>query len=428
MIRALLQGLKMTFLINALKSFSRTGSGHFSKAAVLSLMMSMAGIQTSSGDTGFQQWISSFERTAKSQGISEQTYRKAFAGVTTPDPSVLKAARYQPEFVKPIWEYLDGAVSDSRVTNGRQKLAQYSEVLQLIEEKTGVDKHVLVAIWGVESSYGAVLDNPNIVKNLFRSLATLAYGDPKRAKFARSQLIAALKIAQRGDIDPSNMTGSWAGAMGHTQFIPTSYLSYSLDYEGDGKVDIWNNPKDALATAASLLARNGWERGKTWGYEVNLPSGFNWQLADEKTRRTLGEWQSLGVTRVGDKAFPRPEDRAFLIAPAGSNGPAFVMLKNFDVIKRYNNATSYALGVGHLADRIAGFGGFAKDWPRRSKPLSRQQAEQLQTLLTRKGFPVGKIDGKIGPATRNAVRAYQRSVGLTPDGYADTLLLNRLQG
>jgi membrane-bound lytic murein transglycosylase B len=280
----------------------------------------------------------------------------------------------------------------------------------------------------MESSYGEVLAEPNIVKPVIRSLATLAYGDEDRRRFGREQLMAALQILQRGDTTAPTCMAAWAGAMGHTQFIPTTYLAHSADYDGDGKVDIWNNPKDALATAASLLARNGWQRGETWGYEVQLPSGFNWKLADEKTERSLASWQSLGVTRAGGNAFPRPDDKAKLIAPAGSNGPAFLMLKNFDVIKRYNNATSYALGVGHLADRIAGGGGFAKDWPRNSKPLSRDQAKQLQTLLNRKGFSVGKIDGKIGPATREAVRAFQSSIGQTPDGYANTALLNRLKG
>jgi membrane-bound lytic murein transglycosylase B len=303
----------------------------------------------------FQNWINDFRAQARSAGIREDIYNKAFSGVTTPDASVLKAAAFQPEFTKPIWEYLDSAVSSSRIENGREKLARYRSELEAIEARSGVDKHILVAIWGMESSYGAVLDNPKIVKNLFRSLATLAYGDRKRARFAREQLIAALKILQRGDTSASNMTGSWAGAMGHTQFIPTSYLAYSADFDGDGRADIWDNPADALATAANLLDRNGWETGKTWGYEVDIPSGFDWRLADERTERPLAEWRRLGVTRTGGRDFPRPEDRAKLIAPAGADGPAFLMLKNFDVIKRYNNATSYAIGVGHLADRLAGF-------------------------------------------------------------------------
>ncbi|MCB1507469.1 MAG: lytic murein transglycosylase [Hyphomicrobiaceae bacterium] len=379
-------------------------------------------------DAGFQRWVRDFRSTALSNGVSGATYDRAFAGVTEPDASVLRAASHQPEFTRAIWDYLDSAVSDTRLTNGRRMLERYRGVLDVIEARYGVDRHIVVAIWGMESSYGAVLDNHDIVKPVIRSLATLAYGDSRRARFGREQLLAALRILERGHTTPDRMTGSWAGAMGHTQFIPTTYLSYAADYEGDGRIDIWDNPADALASTAHYLARSGWVTGHTWGYEVEIPAGFDWRLADESTERSLAEWQRIGLRRTGGRTFPRPEDTAKLIAPAGSGGPVFLMLRNFDVIKRYNNATSYALAVGHLADRLAGYPAFASSWPRSSRPLSRSDTEELQRLLTRRGYDTGGADGRIGPNTRRAIRSYQAAAGLTPDGYADSRLLSRLRG
>ena len=379
-------------------------------------------------DAAFQGWVSQFQAEARGAGISDAVLTAAFSGVTSPDDSVLRAARYQPEFVRPIWEYLDSAVSSSRIENGQAMLRRYATELERIEQATGVSRYIVVAIWGMESSYGAVLENRNIVKPVIRSLATLAYADENRRQFGREQLMAALRILQRGDTSAGQMYGSWAGAMGHTQFIPTTYLAHSADYDGDGRSDIWQNVPDALYSTANYLRASGWVAGHTWGYEVQLPQGFDWRLADEVTERTLAQWQQLGVQRVAGRAFPRPDDRAKLIAPAGAGGPAFLMLRNFDVIKRYNNATSYALAVGHLADRLKGFGGFAGGWPRSLQPLTRAQVEQLQTLLTQRGFNTDGVDGKIGPNTRAAIRSFQASIGVIPDGYASTALLARLGG
>lgn len=394
---------------------------------LLAGLMLIAAIAVSSpAAADFNKWVRDFWPTARANGISEQTYNSAFAGVA-PDPSVIKAASHQAEFVKPIWEYLDSAVSDKRVANGRRMKTQHSRILDAIEAKYGVDRHVLLAIWGMESSYGAVLDNNKIVKPVIRSLATLAYQGGRRSRFGREQLIAALKILERGDITPERMTGSWAGAMGHTQFIPTTFNAYAVDFDGDGRRDIWGNVADALGSTAHYLRRSGWEPGKTWGYEVVLPEGFDYALADRKTRRSLGEWSKFGITRTRGRDFPRPDDQAMLIVPAGANGPAFLMLKNFNAILRYNNATSYAIGVGHLADRIRGGGDFAKAWPRGDTPLTRTQRRELQQMLTSRGFRLGDIDGKIGPKTQAAIRAFQKSQGLVPDGYASLTLLQRLQ-
>ena len=224
-------------------------------------------------DSKFESWVQSFWTQAKRAGISSELYKEAFKGLV-PDPEVLESARKQPEFVTPIWEYLDVRVSDSRIKNGKKKIKEWDELINDIELKYGVDKHIVIAIWGMESAYGVVLDNPKIVKNNIRSLATLAFADRRRSKYARTQLLECLKIVQNGDIELANMTGSWAGAMGHTQFIPTTYQAYAVDFDGDGRRDIWNSIPDALASTASYLKKSGWETGKSWGYEVVLPETF----------------------------------------------------------------------------------------------------------------------------------------------------------
>src|SRR5918998_2184418 len=233
-------------------------------------------------DAGFDAWVRDFWTVAQAEGISRATYESAFRGVS-PDPEVLEKARYQAEFVKPLWEYIASAASEKRVANGREMLAQYRPVLDRSEQAFGVDRHILVAIWGMESSYGEGLSNPKIVKGVIRSLATLAYADPRRGKFGRQQLIATLKILERGDVSLAGLTGSWAGAMGHTQFIPTTYQAYAVDFDGDGRRNMWNGPVDALASAASYLNESGWVGGQSWGYEVVLPPDFDYRLADVET-------------------------------------------------------------------------------------------------------------------------------------------------
>lgn len=409
---------------------ARPGFAGLLVAALAVLLLAIAAPQPASAaaDPGFVNWIKQFWPTAKANGISAETYNAAFAGVDRPDPDVLRLNAKQPEFTKSVGEYLASAVSDARVNEGRRKFAQWKPWLDRIATRFGVEPQILVAIWGVETSYGAVLENPKIVRSVVRSLATLAYAGGPRTDFGRTQLIAALTILQDHDVAPRGLTGSWAGAMGHTQFIPTSFLQYAVDMDGDGKRNIWTSVPDALATAANLLAKNGWRPGETWGYEVELPRGFNLALADEKTWRPISDWAKLGVRRTGARPFPRGTDKAKLILPAGARGPAFLTLVNFDVIKRYNNSTSYAIAVGYLADRIVGVPPFRTPWPIDAHPLSRDQIVKLQQVLTARGFPVGAIDGKIGPGTRDAVRAYQLSAGLPPDGYPTVELLARLGG
>jgi len=372
-------------------------------------------------DEDFSRWLERFRADAAAQGISKKTLDEAFAGVT-PDAAILEAQNNQAEFVKPIWDYLGSAVSEARIRKGREQLQRYAEQFAAIEKRYGVDRHYLAAIWGMETSYGSFMGG----KSVIRSLATLAYTG-ERTGFGRTQLLAALKILENGDIDAANMKGSWAGAMGHTQFIPTTYLEYAVDFTGDGTRDIWRAISDALASTANFLKEKGWNSGETWGYEVVLPEGFDYGLADGQTRRTLAAWSNFGIKRPSGNPFPRPSDRAKLIVPAGASGPAFLMIHNFDVIKRYNNATAYALAVGHLADRLMGFGPIAQSWPTHKKPLARSERKELQQLLADMGFLRGKIDGIIGPNTRAAVRAFQRSRDMVPDGFPTKRLLESMR-
>ena len=375
-------------------------------------------------DKGFQKWINNFYPTAAKAGISQSTYLAAFKGVTEPDPDVLQKAAYQPEFKHAIWDYLDSRVNPYTVGIGQDMLRQHGRTLAAIEKHFGVDRHILLAIWSMESNYGAVFDKPDRLHNVPRALATLAYADKRRSKYARTQLIAALKILERGDVKPAQLTGSWAGAMGHTQFIPTSYLIYAYDADGNGKRDIWNSVPDALATAANLLKKNGWQPGKTWGYEVTAPANGEKYAGKSKS---LAEWQSLGFLRPNGKGFKFGKDRAVLKMPAGPNGPAFLMTKNFFVIKNYNAADSYALGVGTLADQLAGFGGVAQAWPRPAGTLDISQKFELQTRMKTLGYYDGAIDGNFGSGSKAAIQAIQKQLGMEQDGLPSAALLKALQ-
>jgi membrane-bound lytic murein transglycosylase B len=375
-------------------------------------------------DTGFRNWIAGFYDTAAKSGISQATYRKAFAGVTDPDPTVLEKAAYQPEFKSQIWDYMDSRVNPYTVEIGRKMAAKHGATLRALEQKFGVDKNILLAIWSMESNYGAVLAKDDRLHYVPRALATLAYADPKRAKYARAQLIAALKILQNGDVSADGLTGSWAGAMGHTQFIPTSYLLYAVDADGNGRRDIWNSIPDALATSANLLMKNGWEAGRTWGYEVAVPKGGSAQAG--KTH-TLNEWASLGFARPNGKPFKLGGDRAQLKMPAGPNGPGFLMTGNFFTIKRYNASDNYAIAVGLLADQIAGYGGMQQPWPRPEGTLDITQKFELQTRLKVLGYYDGTVDGNFGSGSKAAIAAVQQHFGMNADGEPSMGLLNALR-
>ena len=375
-------------------------------------------------DKDFVNWINNFYPTAAKAGISKSTYLAAFKGVSEPDPDVLEKAAYQPEFKHAIWDYLDSRVNPYTVGIGQDMMRQHARTLSAIEKHFGVDKHILLAIWSMESNYGAVFEKPDRLHSVPRALATLAYADDKRAKYARTQLIAALKILERGDVKPSQLTGSWAGAMGHTQFIPTSYLIYAYDADGNGKRDIWNSIPDALATAANLLKKNGWQPGKTWGYEVTAPANAEKYAGKSKS---LAEWQSLGFLRPNGKGFKFGKDRAVLKMPAGPNGPAFLMTKNFFVIKNYNASDSYAMGVGTLADQLAGYSGVAQAWPRPAGTLDINQKFELQTRMKTLGYYDGAIDGNFGSGSKSAIQAIQKQLGMEQDGLPSAALLKALK-
>ena len=407
----------------AIKVASATGIG-----SVRPVLRPETGVTTTpeptltAGNLGFQRWITGFRGRALNAGIQPAVFDTAFKNVKY-NADVIQKDRNQSEFTKTIWDYLDTAASDTRIRNGKAALRTHRKKLEAIEQRYGVDKEVVVAIWGLESAYGTYRGNIPTID----ALATLAY-DGRRGKFFESQLIAALKILQNGDISARDMTGSWAGAMGHTQFIPTSYLSFAVDFTGDGKRNIWSDdPSDALASTAAYLAKSGWQKGKPWGVEVRLPKGFNYQLASRKILKTPSDWAALGVKDMKGRAVPNSYGKGSILLPAGGSGAAFMIFRNFSAIERYNSADAYVIGVGHLADRIEGGPAIQGKWPRQDRVLTLKERKELQRRLTRAGFDTVKIDGKIGPLTINAVRDYQRAKGLTPDGYASLTLLKTLR-
>nr|WP_313403391.1 lytic murein transglycosylase [Pseudomonas sp.] len=368
----------------------------------------------------FADWRRALRSEAIAAGIDAALFDRVFAGVT-PDPAVLKADSSQPEFTRPVWEYLDGAVSSSRIGRGRVLLAQHSLVLQRIEQQYGVEAPILVAIWGLESNFGNNIGSHSVI----RSLATLAY-DGRRQGFWRVQLLAALQILQNGDITSERMIGSWAGAMGQTQFMPTTYNQHAVDFDGDGKRDLWGSSTDALASAAHYLQASGWQRGQPWGFEVSLPSGFDYSLADPEQRRSLAEWAELGVRPLAPTGAAA-NARASLQLPAGHRGPAFLLLDNFRSILKYNNSTSYALAIGLLADNLLRTSEVKGQWPRGERQLGRSERVELQELLSKAGFDPGPADGIIGANTRKAIRALQLQLNWPADGYPTTELLQQLR-
>lgn len=368
----------------------------------------------------FRDWLAGFRRKALDRGIADATLTTALDGAEYL-PRVIELDRSQPEFTRQIWDYLDTAVSDTRVETGRNRLAEHRDAIEAAATRYGLRPEILVAIWGLESNYGGNFGDTRTVD----ALATLAY-DGRRRDFARKQLFAALEILDSGDISADRMRGSWAGAMGHTQFIPTSFQAYAMDGDGDGKRDIWGSIPDVMASTAHYLAEAGWDTGDPWGLEVRLPEGFDYASADGRTRRSASGWAAAGVRPASGGSLPQLDDAA-IITPAGARGPAFLVGPNFRTILRYNNATSYALAVGRLADRIAGAGPLVAEWPRGLAAMSRDQIEEMQGLLNDAGFDAGTPDGIMGPNTRGALRQFQASIGLIPDGFPTFALLERLR-
>jgi membrane-bound lytic murein transglycosylase B len=359
---------------------------------------------------------------AQRRGISRATFEQATRDLT-PDLRIMDLLDQQPEFTKAFWEYLDILVTDARIQRGRELLQQYKPVFDAVEKSTGVDRHIVAAIWGVESNYSTMGGDRSVV----RSTATLACVGRRQAYF-RDEFLAALEILEHRDMPAGDLKGSWAGAFGPTQFMPSSFKRYAVDFDGDGHRDVVNSVPDMIASTANNLKLDGWVRGQAWGYEVVLPANFNFMLADRARSMTIADWQKLGITRAGGKPFPRLADKAYLLVPAGARGPAFLMLQNFRVIMKYNPAEAYAMAIGYLADRFRGEPPFVQPWPRDERVLSLAERYELQQYLASRGFDVGTADGLLGSKSRSAIMQFQASVGLPSDGFASAAVLDRLRG
>ena len=358
---------------------------------------------------------------AERRGVSRAVFEANVAGLT-PDLRIMDLLDAQPEFTKSFWDYLDLLVNEDRIQNGRAILAQHRATFDAVEKAYGVDRHFIAAIWGVESNYGTQIGERSVI----RSTATLACVG-RRQDYFREEFLSALEILARGDVKADHLKGSWAGAFGPTQFMPSSFKRYAVDFDGDGRRDVVDSVPDVIASTANNLKKDGWVAGQTWGYEIVVPEGFNFMLADRSRVMAVREWERLGIRRAGGKAFPRADDRAYLLVPAGAQGPGFLMLQNFRVIMKYNPAEAYALAIGHLADRLRGGEPFVQAWPRQERVLTRAERYELQQHLAARGYDVGEPDGRLGGKTRNALRQFQSSVGHVPDGFASAAILERLR-
>ena len=382
------------------------------------LMMGAGLVPAAANERAFAAFIEEIKQEAKKDGI-DRKHLKALDRLR-PDPEVQRLAARQPEYVKPIWAYLTHMVTDERLRLGRKELKAREAFLDGLEEKYGVPRGILIAIWGVETNYGGNKGSFSVL----RSLATLGY-EGKRADFGRQQLLYALRILQSGDVTLENFTGSWAGAMGHTQFIPTTYADYAADGTGDGIKDIWTEPRDALASAAYYLKRMGWQRELIWGFEIAVPDDFNFAEARIKNAKPVSYWLKKGVSADGQK-IDDALGEVSIFAPAGLRGPVFMLTKNFRVLLRYNTAPAYALAVGHLSQRFFGAAPFKRDWPQADRPLLPDEIAELQRRLRKAGYDTGDIDGVLGRQTIAAVRHYQNDRGLAADGFATPGLLELL--
>ena len=372
--------------------------------------------------TDFAAWKSAFAAQALQAGIRPDTVRNVLAHAQW-QPRVVELDRAQPEFTRTPWAYLDSAASPQRVAQGQAKLAEHAAPLQAASTRYGVPAAVITAIWGLESNYGQNFGTFRTVD----ALATLAYEGRRRA-WAQKELLAALRIIDQGDIAADRMVGSWAGAMGHTQFLPSVFLRHAVDADGDGHRDIWRSVPDVAASTAAFLAGEGWRRGEAWGTEVQLPAHFDYARAELTVRHSAAQWAADGVRPMGEPAALPTFDDASILTPAGARGPAFLVGPNFRTLLRYNNAVTYALGVAQLAQQIEGGAAVIAPWPRELPALSSAQVRTLQEALNARGFDTGQADGVLGPATRAGLRRYQLSEGLVPDGFATVELLGRLKG
>ena len=372
----------------------------------------------------FDQWKIAFKQEALADGIDSTLYDQALRRIK-PDPVVIKLDTSQPEFTRSIWDYIDNAISDKRLKRGQRLLQKYQLLFDQIEKQYGVQREVIVAIWAMESDFGRNYGS----KNVIRSLATLAYHarSEKREKFAKEELLAALHIIQNNKVKVGSLIGSWAGAMGQPQFMPSSYMKYAVDYNNDKKKNIWETEADVFASIANFLKESGWRELEDWGVEVNLPKDFDWKLNTSSYELRFVQWRTMGVTNASGQSFSQPERQANLFIPAGRYGPAFLVTHNFHVIKKYNKSLSYTLAVAQLSRLFAGGESIRIAWPRADEALSSDQIKEIQTLLIEDNHNPGVADGKMGSKTREAIRTWQLEHGLAGDGYATITLLEILR-
>jgi len=370
----------------------------------------------------FAQWAAAFRSRARARGISDATYNRVMGSIK-PDTSVYALDRAQPEFQEEVWQYLNRRVSDWRIQTGIVRAKEYAPLLERVEREYGVGRYTMLGLWGMESAFGDLVTNPKHMRPIFPALAALAWGEPRRRSYWEQELLNALVIVERGWGTPEEMIGSWAGAMGHTQWMPEVWLNMGVDFNGDGRISPYGPPDDALAGTAQYLAkRGGYRRGEGWGYEVRLPSG----MRARGGMRTVASWHASGVRQANGKPFPRPQEHARLWQPV-PGGPVFLLTHNFDAVKSYNPANTYALAVCHLGDRIAGEGAFVQEFPGGERLPTLAEVQEIQKRLTALGYDSGGTDGRVGNDTMAAIRNFQRKVGMKPDGYAGLKLLARLR-
>jgi membrane-bound lytic murein transglycosylase B len=388
---------------------------------LLGIALTQPAVADTDAQSAFEECLTSLRERAGGHGLRASTLQEAFASIEY-RPRIIELDRAQPEFLQTFWQYFSARATPERVELGRRKLAEHRVLLERIHADYGVRPEYIVAFWGLETNYGSFFGRTPVLD----ALATLAC-EGRRESFFTEQLIHALKIIDEGSIGPADMRGSWAGAMGHTQFMPSTFTAYAVDYDGSGRRDLWNSLPDAFASAANYLSSMGWKDGQRWGREVRLPADFQWSLAGLDQRHTLAEWQRLGVRQSDGAALPQGDIEASLLLPAGHRGPAFLVYDNFRIIMRWNASTSYALAVGHLADRIAGQGRLAAQPPADERALSREEVKEIQRNLVQLGHLEGDVDGIAGRETRAAIRRFQQTTGLPADGHPDPALLAQLR-
>ena len=372
--------------------------------------------------TEFTSCLSNLRAPARAAGVQEATFTQHTEGLV-PDMSVIDKLNFQPEFTTAIWDYLAGLVDDERVAEGRTMLQRHADTLAQVQQRYGVDPATVVAVWGVESNFGQTFGKYPLVQ----ALGTLSCFGRRQAYF-RGELYSTLRILQAGHIAPDRLVGSWAGAFGHTQFMPSTFERLAVDFDGDGRRDLMDNTADALASTANFLARAGWQNGQPWGFEVKLPAGSSTSGEGRRTKRSMAEWTRRGLQRVDGSPLPAGLGNAGLMTPAGASGPAFLVLRNFDAIYSYNAAESYGLAIAHLSDRLRGAGPFTTPWPTDDPGLSRAQRRDLQGLLVLRGHAIGEVDGMLGDKSRAAIRIEQERLGHAVNGRGGLKLLRALQG